>query len=156
MVFIKIQFIFHFLIKNSLLFIRNFFRLVSAWILKNIFRLVSYWKIPCFLSRIFYKNHHFSEIFFRLVSALIFFKNGLFVKIKNFHRKKIFFQTDSKYQILALKKMPIFFIAHLKNTTRRTSHLNLKNFRKKSIFAIFFRFFTIFCNFREISQFLDS
>ena len=37
--------------------------------------------------------------------------------------------------------MVIFCIAHLKNTTRRTPHLNLKNFRKKSIFAIFFRNF---------------
>ena len=37
--------------------------------------------------------------------------------------------------------MGIFFIAHLKNTTRRTAHLNLKIFQKSRFFDDFFRNF---------------
>ena len=119
-------------------FEKNIFRLVSAWILKNIFRLVSYWKIPCFLSRIFYINHHFSEIFFRLVSALIFFKNGLFVKIKNFHRKKIFFQTDSKYQIKGQIKNSAFFYSSFNASYAEDTSPQFEKFSKKVDFCDFF------------------
>jgi hypothetical protein len=98
-----------FRINNYLLFKPNFFPAYFTFILKNIFWLVSALIILCFFSRIFNKNHHFSKIFFRLVSALIFFKKGVFIKTKIIHHAYIIFQLDSKYQIKEqIKGGPIF------------------------------------------------
>ena len=54
---------------------------------------------------------------------------------------KLFFNWIQNIKLKSKSKMVVFFIAHLKNTTRRTAHLNLKFFGKSRFFDDFFRNF---------------
>jgi hypothetical protein len=119
-------------------FLRKYFSACFRYNFWDFFWLISSLKFCCFLSQIFYKNHHFLKIFFRLVSALIFFKKGNFIKTKNFHRAYIIFQIKSKYQIKRQIKKCTFFYSSFKEYHAEDSSSQSENFSKKVDFCDFF------------------